>query len=70
MLVFIDAPGSLTNPDGCPLTTNGYVTNPTHAAHDMFHTMLMSALISGRQVAMVISGCYVDRPQIVSVAIK
>ena len=73
MLVFLDAPGAPTNPDGCSLTTNGYVTNPAHAAHDMFHTMLMSALISGRQVALVISGCYPtnqDRPQIISVAIK
>jgi hypothetical protein len=70
MLVFMDTPPPLVNPDGCTVTTNGYVTNPAHAAHDMFHTMLMSALISGRQVAFVISGCYVDRPQIVSVSIK
>jgi hypothetical protein len=72
MLVFLDDPG-VTNPDGCALVTNGYVTNPTHPAHDMFHTMLVSALISGRQVALVISGCYPtiqDRPQIISVAIK
>ena len=71
MLVFLDTPsGAVTNPDGCPLKTNGYTTNPAHAGHDMFHTMLVSAFISGRQVAMVISGCWSDRPQIVSVAIK
>ena len=67
-LVFHDVSG-MTNPDGCPLETNGYILNETHVGRNLFNTMLLSAFLNGREVAMVISGCYQDRPQVVSVAI-
>lgn len=69
MLVFPDTP-VLTNPDNCPLVTNGYVINETDSGRNVFYAMLISALTTGRQVALVISGCFVDRPRIISVAMR
>jgi hypothetical protein len=68
MLVFIDAPG-IVNPDGCTLDTNGYILNENHTGRNLFNTMLLSAFLNGREVALVISGCWDTRPQVVSVAI-
>jgi len=60
----------MTNPDGCTVVTNGYITNPADPGHNLFHSMLLSALLNRREVAMVISGCFLDRPRIVSVSIR
>jgi hypothetical protein len=67
-LVFHSAP--LKNPDHCTVTNNGYITNLEHAGHTLFHTMLLSALLTRREVALVIGGCRENRPQIISVAIR
>jgi hypothetical protein len=69
MLVFPAAPIVNANPP-CSILTNGYIVNETHTGHNLFNTMLMSALLNRREVAFVISGCYQDRPQIVSVSIR
>jgi hypothetical protein len=69
MLLF-HQPTPMTNPDGCTLLTNGYILNETHTGRNLFYSMLISALMNGREVALVISGCYQNRPQIVSVAIR
>jgi len=68
MLIFHNAP--LKNPDGCSITTNGYLTNTDHPGHTLFHTMLLTAIVSRREVQFVISGCRENRPQIVSVSIR
>jgi hypothetical protein len=69
MLVFLDTP-VLSNPDNCPLVTNGYVINETDAGRNVFYAMLITALASGKEVALVVSGCFVDRPRAISVAIR
>lgn len=69
MLVFLDTP-VLSNPDNCPIVTNGYVINETDAGRNVFYAMLITALASGKQVALVISGCFVDRPRAISVAMR
>lgn len=74
MLVFTDQPAPITNPGGCQVTTNGYVTNPADPGHNLFHTILLSALLNAREVLFVIFDCYPDqatgRPRIVSVGIR
>jgi hypothetical protein len=69
MLVF-HGTGALTNPDSCPLVTNGYIIKETDPGHRTFYAMLLSALLNQREVAMVISGCFEQRPRVVSVAIR
>ena len=68
MLVFHNAP--LKNPDNCPITTNGYIVNETDPGRQTFYAMLISAVMSRKQVAFVVSGCFEQRPRIVSVSIK
>jgi hypothetical protein len=69
MLVF-QGNGALTNPDGCSLVTNGYIINEADAGRRTQYAMLLSALLNQREVAMVISGCFQNRPRIISVAIR
>jgi hypothetical protein len=69
MLVFLDTP-VMSNPDNCPLVTNGYIINETDAGRNVFYAMLISALTTGKQVALVISGCFGDRPRAISVALR
>jgi hypothetical protein len=68
MLVFHNAP--LKNPDNCSITTNGYIINETDPGRQTFYAMLLSALVGKRQVAFVVSGCFEQRPRIVSVSIR
>ena len=70
MLVFHGAPMVNNTDPPCQILTNGYIVNETHTGHTLFNTMLMTALLNKREVAFVISGCYEQRPQIVSVAIR
>jgi hypothetical protein len=70
MLLFTDQPAPITNPGGCTVTTNGYITNPADSGHTLFNTMLLSALLNAREVQLVVFGCYLDRPRIVSVSIR
>lgn len=69
MLVFHNT-ASLTNPNGCPITTNGYIINENDADRKTSYAMLLSALLNQREVAMVIDGCFDGRPRIISVAIR
>lgn len=69
MLVFLDAP-VMTNPDNCPLVTNGYIINEADIGRNVFYAMLISAVTTGKQVALVISGCFGDRPRVISVALR
>lgn len=68
MLVFHNAP--LKNPDNCSITTNGYIVNETDPGRQTFYAMLISAVIGKKQVAFVVSGCFEQRPRIVSVSIR
>jgi hypothetical protein len=68
MLVFHSSP--MKNPDGCSLTTNGYIIDENAPGHNLFNTLLLSALLNKREASFVISGCKENRPQIVSVSIR
>lgn len=68
MLVFHGA--QLKNPEGCSLVTNGYIIDENAPGHATFYTMLLSALLNSRDVALVIQGCFENRPRIVSVSIR
>ena len=69
MLVFHNRP-DLVNPDGCTIVTNGYIIKETDPARRTFYDMLIAAKVNGRQVAFVISGCFENRPRIVSVNLR
>lgn len=69
MLVFHAIPIVNADPP-CSITTNGYIVNETHSGHNLFNTMLLTALLNRREVQFVILGCYENRPQIVSVSIR
>lgn len=69
MLVF-QGNGALTNPDGCTIVNNGYIINETDPGRRTQYAMLLGALLNQREVAMVISGCFQNRPRIISVAIR
>jgi len=67
-LVFHDKP--MKNPSGCSLVTNGYIIDENAPGHNLFNTMILSALLNQREVAFVVTGCKEERPQIVSVTIR
>jgi hypothetical protein len=69
MLVFHNTP-TLTNPNGCPIVTNGYIIKETDPDRKTSYAMLLSAVLNQREVAMVIDGCFEGRPRIISVAIR
>ena len=68
MLVWHSAP--MKNPDGCSLTTNGYIIDENASGRKTFYAMLLGAFLNGKETALVISGCFENRPRIVSVAIR
>ena len=59
----------LVNPDGCPVRDAGYATNPSDTGHSLFHTLLLSAFLNRKEVALLISGCVFDKPCIIAVKI-
>jgi hypothetical protein len=69
MLVFHNMPMTNAEPP-CNLLTNGYIVNESQTGHDLFNTMLLTALLNRREVQFVILGCFENRPQIVSVSIR
>ncbi len=69
MLVFPNTP-ALTNPDFCPITTNGYIIKETDPDRKTSYAMLLSAVLNQREASMVIDGCFEGRPRIISVAIR
>lgn len=68
MLVFHSKP--MINPGNCSLLTNGYIVDENAPGHNLFNTMILSALLNKREVAFVIDGCKEDRPVIISVSIR
>ena len=69
MLVFHNVT-TLTNPDNCPIVTNGYIIKETDPVRKTSYDMLIAAKVHFRQVSFVISGCFEGRPRIVSVSLR
>jgi hypothetical protein len=69
MAVFTDQQLPLTSTGGCLPQADRYVTEPSDAGHSLFHAILLSAFLNGRQVQFVVSGCYLNFPRIISVSI-
>jgi hypothetical protein len=57
----------MVNPDGCAVTNAGYATDPADPGHSLFHTLLLSAFLNRKEVALLISGCVFGKPRILSV---
>jgi hypothetical protein len=60
----------MKNPDNCSLITNGYIIDENASGHKTFYAMLLGALLNRRETALVISGCFENRPRIISVSIR
>ena len=58
--------GPFVNPQGCPIA-DGYITDPTVSGANLFNSMLMSAYMANKPVTLIVDGCYLDRPRIISV---
>jgi len=69
MLVFHNDP-NMTNPDICPIVTNGYIIKETDPVRKTSYDMLIAAIANSRQVSFVIDGCFAGRPRIVSVSLR
>jgi hypothetical protein len=64
VLVFLDSSSpSQVNPDGCQLLTIGFVSDDTRPDRGLIHTMVLSAFIGGKEVALLISGCSRGPPE-------
>jgi hypothetical protein len=59
----------MVNPGGCRVTNAGYATNPADTGHSLFHTLLLSAFLNRKEVAILVSGCAFDKPRIIGVKI-
>ena len=59
----------LVNPSACPVTNAGYATNPADTGHNLFHTLLISALLNKKEVSLLISGCAYSKPHVLAVKI-
>lgn len=59
----------MVNPDGCAVTNAGYATDPADPGHSLFHTLLLSAFLNRKEVALLISGCAFSKPRIIAVKI-
>lgn len=59
----------MVNPSGCSVTNAGYATNPADPGHSLFHTLLLSALLNRKEVAVLVSGCAYSKPRIIAVKI-
>ena len=62
-------PIALTNPDLCPIFTNGYIINEADPVRRTSYDMLIAAKTWGRNVQFVVDGCFQGRPRIVSVSL-
>jgi hypothetical protein len=60
----------LVNPGGCAVTNAGYATSPADTGHDLFHTLLLSAFLNRKEVALLISGCSYGKPRVLAVKIR
>jgi hypothetical protein len=69
MLVFHNLP-TLTNPNNCPIVTNGYIISETDPDRKTSYDMLIAAKTFTRSVQLVIDGCFQGRPRIVSVVLR
>ncbi|MEA1672309.1 hypothetical protein [Nitrospirillum sp. BR 11163] len=53
---------------GCGLP-DGYLTNPNDPGSTLYQSTLLSAYLAGRQVQLILNGCYLQRPQIIGVIV-
>jgi hypothetical protein len=60
---------TLVNPDACTVTNAGYATLNPDPGRSLYLTLLLSAMLNGKQVKLLISGCAFNKPRIISVRI-
>ena len=59
----------LVNPGSCPVTNAGYASSPADNGHDLYHTLLLSAFLNRKEVALLISGCVYGKPKVIAIRI-
>lgn len=66
--LMVEHQGSPINPENC--TWGWYILNPTTGGAQLFSSMLVSALMSGKEVQLVIDGCTANRGNIIAVRVR
>jgi hypothetical protein len=60
----------LVNPNACGIINAGYATEPSDPGHSLYHTLLLSAFLNRKEVALLISGCVFDKPRVIAVKLR
>jgi hypothetical protein len=66
----VQHPAAVVNPAACPNAHVGYATDPKDTGANLFHSMLMSALLNRLEVKLLIDGCVFQKPRIIAVAVR
>jgi hypothetical protein len=68
-VVAVRVAAPMINPGGCA-RVNHFATSMEDAGHSLFHTMLMSAFLNRKEVALLINGCSYQQPRIIAVKLR
>lgn len=61
--------GAFQNPAQCPVT-DGYIVEAALPGAALLQSMLLTAFSTGAEVLLLVDGCALDRPRIISVDIR
>lgn len=67
--VRIQTTAAFYNPEACPMT-DGYIVEASLPGAQLFASMLLTAFSTNREVRLVVDGCILERPRIISVALR
>lgn len=57
------------NPEGCSMT-DGYVVDAALPGAQLFASMLLTGFSTGQDVKLVVDGCVLERPRVISVTLR
>jgi hypothetical protein len=69
LIITPDSPHTVVNPSSCSLTY-GYAMSSDVAGHSERYAMLLGALLSNKEVYVVVDGCASGLPKVISVSIR
>lgn len=67
--VRVQTTASFYNPEVCSMT-DGYVIDAALPGAQLFSSMLLTAFSTGQDVKLVVDGCVLERPRVISVTLR
>jgi hypothetical protein len=67
--VRVQTTAAFYNPEACSMT-DGYVVEASLPGAQLFASMLLTAFSTNREVKLVVDGCVLERPRIISVTLR